>query len=63
MLYLYINNPYCRFCEEEEKDQWHLYYFCALVYKFWSSVQVWLKMARIELTITPQNIVYLRPHN
>jgi len=57
-LYLYHieNNPHCRFCEEEE-DLRHLFYFCPFVYKFWLSVQVWLKMARIELTITPQTIV------
>ena len=53
----FITCSLCRFCDDEDEDLMHLFYFCPFVALFWTSVQKWLKEFKIEIDICPMNII------
>ena len=47
----------CRFCNEEEEDQLHLFFYCPYVANLWTEIQNWLGPLDISFEYTPLIIV------
>ena len=54
-------SPVCRFCNDEEEDQMHLFFYCPYVASFWTSIQNWLKPLNICFKFVPLNVIFGDP--